>query len=124
MFGNVPVAFDGAARARKAANMAIDHAEKYGAHITFLTVIQIEFTAAGHPARPADKVWLSVGWSAAAAPTPSTSADPAPTPRNFVAAAPHPGHCQSGGDLPQCAGKLLKRTISAKSHNSRDNGER
>ena len=70
MFGNVLVAFDGAARARKAANVAIDHAEKYGAPITFLTVIQIEFTAAVHPARPADKVWLSVGWSAAAPPYP------------------------------------------------------
>ena len=66
MFGNVLVAFDGAARARKAANVAIDLAGKCGAPITFLTVIQIEFTAAGHPARPAGKVWLSVGWSAAA----------------------------------------------------------
>ena len=56
MFGNnILVAFDGAARARKAANVAIDHAEKYGAPITFLTVIQIEFAAAGHPARPAGK---------------------------------------------------------------------
>lgn len=107
MFGNILVAFDSSARARKAANVAIDLAEKYGAPITFLTVIQIEFTAAVHPARTAGKVWLSVGWSAAAAPTLSTSADPAPTPRTFVAAAPHPGHCQSGGDFPQCAGKLL-----------------
>ncbi len=107
MFGNVLAAFDGAARARKAANVAIDLAGKYGAPITFLTVIQIEFTASGHPARPAGKVWLPVGWSAAAPPTPSTSADPAPTPRNFVAAARLPGHCQPGGDLPQCAGKLL-----------------
>ena len=55
MFSNILVALDGSDQARKAVNVAIDLAEKYGAHITFLTVIQIAFTEAGLPARPASK---------------------------------------------------------------------
>ena len=53
-FSNILVALDGSEQARKAASVAIDLAEKYGAHITFLTVIQIAFEGGG-PVRPASK---------------------------------------------------------------------